>query len=332
MKLPENLKTITSGTSLPPNLQTIDTSENDYFEFKNGILYTKDLKTLILVLSNVTSVNMEESVETISASAFANCSLLTTINIPSNVKSIGEVAFNNSKLSSITVSNGNDYFGADEKGNLYNKEGTILYRCFDKGNITIKDGVQNIVRGAFLNNGTITGITLPESYVGNTTTGDATFPTLDYIYLPKNVKNFYNVAYCRIKTIEVSPDNPYLNSINNEYILSEDGTELYWVKSDLTDVQIPNTVKTIKQYALMYTKAENIVLPASVEKIEYGIFNRSTSLKKIEIQSNIKEINIGAFAGVNNLSEIIIHKAAGSISGSPWGCIIGDKAVSWVGE
>ena len=332
IKLPKNLKTIGNGNSLSTQLQNIDTSENNYFEFRNGILYTKDLSTLVSALSNVTNVNIEESVETISASAFFNCSSLTTINIPSNVKSIGELAFGNSKLSSITVASGNNYFSTDERYNLYNKEGTILYRCFDKGNITIKDGVKNIVRGAFMNNGTITGITLPESYVGNTTTGWDTFPNLDYLYLPEKVQNINKQAYFNIKSIEVSPDNPYLNSINNEYILSEDGTVLYWVKSDLTEIQIPDTVKTIKQYALMNTKAENIVLPASVEKIESNIFNSSTSIKKIEIQSNIKDISSSAFNSANNLSEIIIHKEAESISGSPWGCTIGNKAVSWVGE
>ena len=41
IKLPSNLKTIASGSSLPSTLQTIDTSENNYFEFKNGILYQK---------------------------------------------------------------------------------------------------------------------------------------------------------------------------------------------------------------------------------------------------------------------------------------------------
>lgn len=331
MEFPKNLKTIANGSSLPPKLQTIDTSENNYFEFKNGILYTKDLKTLVFALSNVTSVNMEETVETISANAFSNCSLLITINIPSKVKSIGDSAFTNSKLSSITVSSGNNYFSTDERYNLYNKEGTILYRNFDKGNIIIKDGVQNIVKGAFVNNETITGITLPESYVGDTE-GWEKFPTLETIYLPKNVKSINKNVYCNIKSIEVSRDNPYLNSINNEYILSEDGTELYWVKTDLADVQIPDTVTTIKEYALMYTKAENIILPTSVEKIETRIFHNSTSIKKIEIQSNIKDISTSAFSGASNLSSIIIHKEAGSIFGSPWGCTIGDKAVSWLGE
>ena len=332
IKMPSTLKSIADGTVFPGKLESIDTSENDYFEFIDGVLYTKDLKTLLFALANVTNINIESSVETIKGYAFKNCELLTLINIPSNVKNIGENAFRNSKLSSITVSSGNNYFSTDERYNLYNKEGTILYRNFDKGNITIKDGVQNIVGGAFLNNGTITGITLPESYVGDTTIGWGTFPTIKYIKLPRNVKSINKTAYYNIKSIEVSSDNPYLNSINNEYILSEDGTVLYWVKSDLTEIQIPDTVKTIKQYALMNTKAENIVLPASVEKIEGYIFQDSTSIKRIEIKSNIKEISTSAFSGASNLSKIIIHKKAGSISGSPWGCTIGNKAVSWVGE
>ena len=179
--------------------------------------------------------------------------------------------------------------------------------------------------------GEITGIILPESYVGDETT-EWTFPTLDYIYLPKNVKNINKMVYYSIKSIEVSLDNPYLNSINNEYIVSEDGTVLYWIKSDLTDIQIPDTVKTIKQNALMYVKADNIVLPARVEKIEANILLYSSNIKKIEIQSNIKQIDTNAFNNASNLSEIVIHKEAGSISGSPWGCSIGNKAVSWVGE
>ena len=332
IKFPQNLKNISDGNALPAKLQTIDTSENNYFEYIDGVLYTKDLKTLLCALSNVTSVNIEASVETISISAFANCSLLATINIPSNVKSIGYGAFSNSKLNRITVSSENNYFSTDERYNLYNKDGTILYRSFDKGNITINEGVENITKGAFLDNKTITGITLPESYTGNTTNSWATFPTLDYIYLPKKVKSINKAAYFNIKTIEVSPDNPYLNSINNEYILSEDGTELYWVKSKLTDVRIPDTVTTIKSYSLMYTKAENILLGYNIEKIESSIFFNSTNIKKVEIQSNIKEISSSAFSNADNLSEIIIHKGAGSISGSPWGCTIGDKAISWVGE
>ena len=329
LKFPPNLSSIGSGALAIGTLEEIDTSENNYYEFKNGVLYSKNLKTLLVALSNVTNINIENSVETIQGYAFMNCSKLSNIIIPENVKSIGELAFNNSNIKGITADTSNDYFMSDEKNNLYNKDGKILYRLFDTGNVTIREGVENIVRGALLNNGKITGITLPESFVSDNTTANGVFPILEYLYLPKNVKNFNNVAYFQVKSIEVSSENPYLQSINNEYILSKDGTELYWVKSNLTDVEIPESVKIIKQYALIYSIAESIQLPKEVTKIEGNILS-SSSIKKLEINSKIEEISTNAFINANNLNEIIIHKKNdGTLTGSPWGCVYGDRAIIW---
>ena len=216
---------------------------------------------------------------------------------------------------------------SDEKNNLYSKDGTILYKLFDTGNVTIRDGVKNIKLGA-LRSG-IKSIILPESYVGDTTSGWGTFPTIEYLYLPKNVNSFNKQAYLNVKNIEVSKDNPYLQSINNEYILSKDGTELYWVKSDLTEVNIPESVETIKSNALLYVKSQEIELPEKIKKIEDNILNGS-STNKITIQSQISEINTNAFRSANNLSEVIIHKKNdGTLTGSPWGCPYGDRAIKW---
>lgn len=119
-----------------------------------------------------------------------------------------------------------------------------------------------------------------------------------------------------------------MKSINNEYIVSKDGTQLYWVKSDLAEVNIPDTVKEIKQYAFYYQETEKIILPKSVTKIEFGILCDSTT-KRIEIQSNIESISVGAFNVANNLKEVIIHKKKDEIAGSPWGNPYGDKAIIW---
>ena len=330
LKFPPNLKAIEDQALAIDTLQNIDTSENNYYEFKSGVLYSKDLKTLVTALSNITSVDMENTVETITGSAFSRCSKLTTINITENVKTIGKSVFSNANLKSITVDENNDYFITDEKNNLYSSDGTILYRIFDKGNVTIRDGVKNVIKGVFSSGG-ITSITLPESYVGDMVGDSVMFPSIDYLYLPKNVTTFNTYSY-PIKNIEVSSENPYLESVdNNQYILSEDGTELYWVKSDLKEVNIPESVKTIKEMALYKATAESIVFPTSVEKIEINALFDATT-KKIEIGSNIKEINLSAFNGANSLSEVIIHKNKNDIPGSPWGNVFGDRAIFWVGE
>ena len=327
IKFPPNLSSIGNAALSISTLQEIDTSENNYFEFKNGILYSKDLKTLVVALSNVTSINMESTVETIQGFAFEYCNKLSNINITEKVKSIGESVFSNSNLKGITVDPKNNYFTV-ENNNLYSFDGTILYRLFDTGNVTIKDGVKNIIRGALLNNGTIKSITLPDSFIGDIG-GWALYPSIEYLYLPKNVNTFNKMTYLNVKNIEVSKENPYFQSINNEYILSKDGTELYWVKSDLTEVNIPESVETIKEYALMYSKAEVVELPEKVKKLENNILY-SASTKKLIIQSEINEIASSALNTANNLTEVVIHKKNdGTLTGSPWGCVYGDKAIIW---
>ena len=329
IKLPKNLSNIEIRALSISTLQEINTSENNYFEFKNGVLYSKDLKTLVMALPNVTNINMESTVETIQGFAFEYCNKLSNINITEKVKSIGKSAFSNSNLKGITVDPKNNYFTV-VNNNLYSFDGTILYRLFDTGNVIIKDGVKNIVRGALSNNGTIKSITLPDSFVGDTTINEwGVFPSIEYLYLPQNVNSFKKSAYHNVKNIEVSKENPYFQSINNEYILSKDGTELYWVKSDLTEVNIPESVETIKEYALMYSKAEVVELPEKIKKLE-GIILNYASTKKLIIQSKISEISTGAFAMANNLSEVVIHKKNdGTLTGSPWGCVYGDKAIIW---
>ena len=329
LKVPQNLKTIGSGALSINTLLEIDTSESDYYEYKNGILYTKDLKTLVMGLSNITFANIETTVETINGTAFLQCSKLSTIHIPKSVKTIGNEAFRNSSLKSITVDSESNYFKTDENNNLYNKEGTILYRLFDTGNVTIKSGVENIVRGALINNGSIKTMTLPDSFIGNTTNSWGTFPTLDYLFLPEKVNAFDKYAYFMVKSIEVDKDNPYFKSINNEYILNKTGTELYWVKSDLSEINIPDTVEVIKRRAVIYqTGAIEIKLPNSVKKIEDNIMEAS-NINRIEIPSSIQKIGTTAFSGANCLKEVVIHKKKYSIDGSPWGNTYGDRAIIW---
>ena len=79
----------------------------------------------------------------------------------------------------------------------------------------------------------------------------------------------------------------------------------------------------------MYSKAEVVELPEKIKKLE-GIILNYASTKKLIIQSKISEISTGAFAMANNLSEVVIHKKNdGTLTGSPWGCVYGDKAIIW---
>ena len=52
-------------------------------------------------------------------------------------------------------------------------------------------------------------------------------------------------------------------------------------------------------------------------------------LTQIEIPSSVEQIGSSCFGSCSKLEKIIIHKSKGSISGSPWGCPTGERAVEW---
>ena len=89
----------------------------------------------------------------------------------------------------------------------------------------------------------------------------------------------------------------------------EIGTRAFYNCQQMTSVQIPDTVKTIKEYA----------------------FNKCLKLTKIEIPVNVENINFKAFEECTNLSTININKKEGSITGAPWGAPKGMKVVNWNG-
>ena len=88
-------------------------------------------------------------------------------------------------------------------------------------------------------------------------------------------------------------------------------------------------VKEIANYAFhVQEKMTDIVIPNTIEKIGSS-FNYCSMLEKIEIPESVTSINTGCFSNSSNLKEIRVHKKKGSIIGSPWGCIYGDKAIIW---
>ena len=94
--------------------------------------------------------------------------------------------------------------------------------------------------------------------------------------------------------------------------------------------EIPKGVNEIAGLAFhSQTQMKNIIIPNTVERIRAS-FNLCSSLTSIEIPSSVKEIDINCFSNATNLKEIRIHKKNdGTLTGSPWGCIYGDRAIIW---
>lgn len=160
------------------------------------------------------------------------------------------------------------------------------------------------------------------------------FNSLTYLKLGKNVNNINNLAFAynlALQNIEVDEENPVYMAENGA-IYSKDKTKLVLVCNvNTVNFEIPYGVIELEINAFFRkTKLKDVVLPETITIIKDCAFRDCDVLEKIEIPSSVETIKENAFIECRNLRDIIIKKEKGSIAGSPWGCIYGERAIKWI--
>ena len=152
--------------------------ENEYFSTLNGVLYSKDMTTLLQcpanykektfkLLGNVkiiagsafrgcthlTEIYLSEGLESMGSSAFSGCESLTTINLPMSLKKIGSYAFYNCfSLKTIEIPPG-----------IETLDMFLFANCSKLEEVVLSEGLQLIDYQAFQNCYSIKSISLPSS-------------------------------------------------------------------------------------------------------------------------------------------------------------------------
>ena len=115
---------------------------------------------------DITSVVVEEGVESISSYAFCYLESLESVSLPASLSSIGTVLFGNcTNLSLISVAEGSEYF-AVVNGVLMSADGGTLYAYpagLTNAAYVIPDGVTTIAGGAFGSDNDLVRVTIPSS-------------------------------------------------------------------------------------------------------------------------------------------------------------------------
>ena len=246
------------------SLKAFTVSENNpHYKSMNGILYSKDGKTVGPVPPAISfdSINWNG----ISAIGdFAFCGRETQradIEIPSQITSIGDYAFCG--------------YGGSWYDSSY--DGTV--------SIKLNEGLVSIGEYAFSSIYYLEEIDLPDSL---TTLGKGAFASdnqLKSMTIPPKVT--------------VIPDSLFEECLNLESVTLPNGIteigQLAFYSNKFTSVQLPTSLKKIDDKAFLSSKLSSIVIPDSVEYIGESAFQYSDSLKRVKLSKKLKKIEPYSF-------------------------------------
>ena len=138
----------------------------------------------------------------------------------------------------------------------------------------------------------------------------------DTIFIPKTIDLYPvttigdNFAYCENPYDETDDFVSYLN-INN--LIFEEGSQVRIIGKNafnmvpLTNVDFPDTIEKIDEYAFYYTKMTNLVLPKKIKSLEAYSFAFNYNLENVDFNdSDLISIGTGAFSDCMKLNQITL--------------------------
>ena len=302
---------------------------NNSFKFENGILLSKDGKTMYMALLTLTEINVSNGVVSILGDSLIG-SNATKIILPDTVSSnLSGMVFNGmNKLTTIELSSTSKNLKLVD-GNLYSYDGKrfIKYMGSSK-NFTVPEGVETVV--SYCITKSMTTLNLPSTLKVIEGYALINMSGVNLLNIPASVTTMNTFSFHYNTKLRVAEGSATYKSIDDVLILNKAGTKVIMASRNATTYNIPNTVTEIGQNAFYWcNKMTSITIPDSVTVIGAGAFGGCSSLKEITIPQSVTSIGADAFIYCGNLTAINIKGTANRISGAPWGAQYGNRAINW---
>ena len=322
--LSESVDAIEDGALDCPSLETIDVAENNSsFRSINGILFSKDGKTLIKcpeAYAFVSNYLVPDGVERIEKRAFANCRKLRVVELPAETKEIGSGAFEGcSELICFGVRPDNPYFYAGDSflsGNngtnlLFSKDRKVLlkYPAGHKADKYVVAGfIKEIADGAFEDCVSLKTIELEE---GVEKIGSRAFTgcsSLSTIVIPDSVSAIPDDAFdspLTIRAFKGSYAEKYAAdrgckfvAVSRDFKLSPDGKTVLEYVGNGSKATVPDGVEILAPTSFAnndpvhslrtdsrkrLSELKSIVIPASVREFQSVVMQFCFSLEEIDV-------------------------------------------------
>ncbi len=303
--------------------------ENTAFCSVNGLLLSKDEKTLLFGINNnvvipntvttiqdtafyeyknLTSITIPDSVLSIGEHAFYYCERLTGhLAIPDSVTAVGRYAFYKCGITSLVIGSGLNNIGVlafvmNNCASVSISQSNSTYDSRNNCNAIIKTSNNQLLQGC------------KTTQIPNTVTSIGGYSfyniiTLTSIVIPNSVASIGDAAfeYCRGLTGSLTiPDS--VTSI---------GKQAFWGCSGLTSVTIGNSVKSIGDQAFLECTGltGSLIIPNSVTSIGNQAFSGCSSITNLSLGNSVKTIGTNAFNHCAGLTSVTIPNSVTSLGG-----------------
>lgn len=269
--------------------------------------------------SELVSVTISERLISIDNYAFEGCKKLMYINIPNSVESIGYMAFSYSGLVSITIGRGMKtiYSGAFEAcNNLASVHISDLSSwCQINFNSSYASWVQSYTNPLsqahhlYLNNEEIVNLVIPDdvTFISDAFDGCT---GLESVTFGKNVTFTKTNSFrdCTNLVRVMAPDITTWLNIKFYCNPLSYAHHLYIDNKEITDIIIPNGINTIKYGAFNGASfITSISFPSSLTSIEESAFQNCSSLLLVKIPRNVNFIGDSSFSGCSKLEDFYCY-------------------------
>lgn len=234
--------------------------------------------------SKLNKITIPEGVISIGDSALYSCGSLKEVKIPSTVQYIGNATFNcSSAIESFIVDEDNKTYDSRDNSNaiIETKTNTLMYGC---KNTIIPESITSIRDKAWYGNGEVESVFIPKNV---TKIGEYVFSmctNLSELKVDKDNKTFKSIDNSNNECNVIIQKGSYTQTLlyggaNEDGTLvipsgvTSIGIEAFRGRLKLTEITIPKTVTTIKDYAFDY--CQNLKTINNASKLVFEI-NSST--------------------------------------------------------
>ena len=258
--------------------------------------------------SRLTSVVIGDSVTSIGSSAFYNCSSLTEVVIPDSVTGIDSYAFKYcSSLTSVEIGDSVISIGED-----------AFSACSSLTNVVIPDSVTSIGEYAFSSCSSLTSVVIGDSVTSIGRYAFSSCSSLTSVVIGDSVTSIGEDAFSAcssLTSVYITDIEAWCNISFKDFFANplSNGASLYLNNELVTDLQIPNTITEIKEYAFCGSSLTSVEIPDSVTSIGYCAFFSCSSLTSVVIGDGATNIGGSAFSSCSSLTSVVIGDSITSI-------------------